>query len=264
MMKKFVTMCLVVAGVLVLASASNAADVVWTDGDPADHLWSTPGNWDTGALPTLTDEVLIDVPAAAAPGGPLIQDGIDAKAKGIFTEAPGEPTLAMTGGTLEIAEWVWWGDGANSFAIWNMSGGTVTVPNEFELGWGGGAGTLNMTDGTITAGKFKVPTGSGAFAEAFLYGGTFNVTKSGGLDFGNVNGLMDIHEGTLVLEGDDTAKIAGLIGAGHIIGYGGTGTVLYDYDTTNAGKTTVAAIPEPATICLLGLGGLALRRRRRS
>ncbi len=261
-MKKFVTMCLVGAGFLVLGSVSNAANVQWTDLG-GDHLWSNLANWDVG-VPTVADEVRIDVPAAAAPSGPLIQAGIDAKALGLFTEAPGEPTLTMTGGTLEVADWVWWGDGAGSFAIWNMSGGTVTVTNEFELGWGGGAGTLNMTGGTITAGTFKVPTGSGAFAEAFLYGGTFNVTKPGGLGFGNVNGLIDITVGTLVLEGDDTAKVAGLIAAGQITGYSGTGTVLYDYGVTIPGKTTVTGIPEPATICLLGLGGLALRRRKRA
>jgi hypothetical protein len=145
--------------VLMLGSVTDAEDIQWTDLG-ADHLWSTPENWDLGRVPTLADEVLIDVPAAAAPNGPVIQDGIDAKAKGIFTEAAGEPTLTMSGGTLEVAEWIWWGDGADSFGIWDMSGGTVSVADEFELGWGGGAGTLTMTGGTINAGEAVIPTGS--------------------------------------------------------------------------------------------------------
>jgi hypothetical protein len=229
--------------VLVLGSVSNAEDIQWTDLG-ADHLWRTPENWDLGRVPTLADEVRIDVPAAAAPNGPVIQDGIDAKAKGILTEAPGEPTLTMTGGILEVAEWIWYGDGADSFGIWDMSGGTVTVANEFELGWDGGAGTLTMTGGTINAGEAVIPTGSGAFGELYLHGGTYNVTKADGLSV-KENGLIDITEGTLVLEGDDMAKINDLIAAGLITAYGGNGKFELDFDGRNPGKTMLTAIPEP-------------------
>jgi hypothetical protein len=226
--------------ILVLGSASNADDIQWT-GLGADNLWSTPENWDLGRVPTLADEVRIDVPAAATPDGPVIQDGIDAKAKGIFTEAAGQPTLTITGGTLEVAEWIWWGDGADSFAVWDMSGGTVTVTDEFELGWGGGAGTLTMTGGTITAGEAVIPTGSGAFGKLYLNGGTYNVTKPGGLGV-NATGLIDITEGTLVLEGDDTAKVNNLIASGLITAYGGAGQINMDFDVSNPGKTTLTAV----------------------
>ncbi len=228
-----------VSFVFVLGSVSNAEDIQWTDLG-ADHLWSTPENWDLGRVPTLADDVRIDVPAAGAPNGPVIQDGIDAKAKGIFNEAPGEPTLTMTGGTLEVAEWIWWGDGADSFGIWDMSGGTVDVANEFELGWDGGAGTLIMTGGTINAGEAVIPTGSGAFGELFLNGGTYNVTKPGGLSV-KENGLIDITEGTLVLEGDETAKVNDLVAAGLITAYGGASQIELDFDGRNPGKTTVTA-----------------------
>ena len=157
----------------------------------ADSLWSSPGNWlenpdgfPAGRVPNLDDEVRIDVPSAAAPNGPVIQDGDTAQALGIFTEAAGEPTLTMTGGTLEVADWVWWGDGPDSFATWYMEGGDVTVGDEFELGWGGGAGTLEMTGGSITAARFKLPADDGAFSQANLHGGTFTVTNEGGLRSG--------------------------------------------------------------------------------
>lgn len=226
--------------VLMLGSVSNAANIQWTDLGP-DHLWSTPANWDLGGVPALADEVRIDVPAAAAPNGPVIQDGIVAQAKGIFTEAPGEPTLTMTGGSLEVADWIWWGDGANSFATWTMSGGTVTVTNEFELGWGGGAGTLIMTGGTINAGEAVIPTGSGAFGHLFLNGGTYNVTKPGGLKV-NQTGLIDITTGTLVIEGDETTKVNDLIAAGRITAYGGSGRLKVDYNQSHPGKTTLSAV----------------------
>ena len=231
---------LLVSFVLLLASVGNAADVKWT-GSAGDRLWSNPDNWDPVRVPTLADEVLIDVPAAAAPNGPVIQAGIDAKAKGILTEAAGEPTLTITGGTLEVAGYIWFGDGNGSFGIWTMSGGTVDVADEFELGWDGGAGTLTLTGGTISAGEAVIPTGSGAFGELFLQGGTYNVTKADGLQV-KANGLIDITEGALVLEGDDTAKVNGLIAAGHITAYGGAGQIEMDFGVRNPGKTTLTAI----------------------
>ena len=260
-MKQVLTTCVVAGLVLALGSVSQAADIQWTGA--ADNLWSNPLNWDTGFVPDGTQEVLIDVPWAAAPNGPVIQDGDAAVADGMLTEAAGIPVLNITGGTLDIADYVWWGDGTDSYAVWNQSGGVVTVADVFELGWGDGAGTLNLTGGVLTVGRFKNPTGSGTFAQANIHGGTVNVTKAGGLDFGNENGAMEFDgSGTLVLEGDDAAKIAGLIGSGQITGAGGA-TVLYDYNITNAGKTTVM-VPEPAALSLLALGSIALLRRRRA
>ncbi|NIO85005.1 MAG: hypothetical protein GTN53_31175, partial [Candidatus Aminicenantes bacterium] len=51
--------------VLFMGSVSQGADIQWT-GLGGDNLWSTPENWDLGRVPTLEDEVRIDVPAAAA------------------------------------------------------------------------------------------------------------------------------------------------------------------------------------------------------
>ena len=232
--------------ILLLGSVSLAETIQWTAGG-RNTFWSTAANWDLSRLPTLDDEVLIDVPAAAAPNGPVIQEGIAALAKGIWTEAAGAPTLTITGGTLDVADWIWWGDGMDSYAVWTMSGGTVTVANELELGWGGGAGTLTMTGGTINAGELIVPTGSGAFGELYLQGGTVNVTKPGGLEL-NANGLIDITDGTLVLEGDETAKVNDLATAGLITALGGEGFLNVDYDVRNSGKTTVTASLVPPVV----------------
>jgi len=53
------------------------------------------------------------------------------------------------------------------------------------------------------------------------------------------------------------------INDGWITAYDGAGTLIYGYDPSSD-KTTVTAVPEPATICLLALGGLGglIRRRR--
>ncbi|MFZ2145597.1 MAG: hypothetical protein WAV28_00135 [Sedimentisphaerales bacterium] len=224
--------------VLVLGSVSNAATVHWTDRGP-DHLWSTPANWESNKVPGVSDDAYIDVPAAKAPNGPVIQDGINAKIHGLGCEVAGEPTMTMTGGTLEIGDWVWWGDGAGSHGTFNMSGGTVTIGSDFELGWGGGEGTWNMTGGTVTVGELIIPTDTGAAGQLYLHGGTFNV-GSQGLRM-SATGLIDVGDGTLVLDGDLRATINNFIASGQITFYGGGGLFSLDYDGRNPGKTTLTA-----------------------
>ena len=231
--------------VLVLGSVGNAAEVFWS-GAGGDRLWTNPDNWEGGRVPGINDEAQILSPQADDGNGPIIQDGMDIKLVGVKNELegrPGKPELTMTGGNLELTDFVWWGDYDNIEAFWYHSGGTVTVANEFELGWGpgtGGAGTLDMTGGTISAGELVIPTGSGAYGEFYLRGGTFEVRDSGGLEMNN-NGLIDVSGGTLVLEGDATAQIEGYIDAGQITFYDGGGLVVLDYDDRNPGKTTLSA-----------------------
>lgn len=123
-----------------------------------------------------------------------------------------------------------------------MTGGLINVPdaNALQIGLEGSTGQVDLWGGTIMAGALEIGApGSG--------------------------GIMDIREGTLILEGDERGTIGSYIEAGLITAYGGwTGAQLqYDYCTTNFKRTTVTAIPEPATIALLGLGGFALLRRRK-
>jgi len=225
--------------VLVLGSVGNAATIHWT-ARGNNNLWSNPANWESNKVPTSSDEAYIDVPAAKAPNGPLIRDGIDAKAFGLACEVAGEPTMTMTGGTLDIVDWIWWGDGAGCHGTFYMSGGTIKLGGDFELGWGGGEGTWIMTGGTVTARELIIPTSTGAAGQLYLYGGTFNV-GSEGIRM-TKTGLMDIGKGVLVLEGDRTTVINNFIAAGQIIAYGGIGTVLVTY---NGRTTTVVAIGAP-------------------
>ena len=222
--------------VLILSSVSYAADIHWT-GSGSDKLWTTRENWELNKVPTVADNVFLNMPAAKS--GPIFQDGMDLKINGLSTEVAGESTMKMTGGTLEITDYIWWGDDNNNHGIFTMSGGTITVGNEFELGWGGGSGTWTMTGGTVTCGELIIPTDSGTAGELFLHGGTVNV-GSDGLEMSDV-GMIDVGDGTLILEGDLTAQINDLIDAGQITFYGGGGLFVLDYDNRNPGMTTLSA-----------------------
>jgi hypothetical protein len=130
----------------------------------------------------------------------------------------------------------------------------------------GGTGRLTMTGGVINipdANALQIGL-DGSTGQVDLWGGTI---MAGGLEIGGPGsgGILDIREGTLILNGDYRGEILDYISAGRITAYGGwSGAELqYDYCTTNFKRTTLTAIPEPATIALLALGGFALLRRRK-
>jgi hypothetical protein len=230
----------------------------WT-GEGGDNLWDNPDNWDTFTLPTAADETRINWPGAED-NPPLIEEGIDAVVSILISDF-GTASMSMTGGTLECAGWgSWWGDAAGSECVFNMSGGTVDFtgsPGILELAWqgpddppGSSRGTWVISGGTVNAKGIDMPgkggEGRNGAAEIHLEGGTLNVgTARGGLimyDGRAIPPLIDITEGTLVLEGDETAKVEDFVDRGFITAYGGDGDVDYSYDNLS-NSTTVTASP---------------------
>jgi len=271
MIRKLLKVFAVLAFLFSLYGTASAADNHWL-GTAGDNEWNTIANWEDGHVPDAVlypaEEAEIGYTTVGA--GPILGVGDVGSAYRLFLGQSDGPSMygeiQFDGGTLTTSGYwsaayhagtsalitmnsgtVYIGDplGANGHlylgrmgsAICNINGGDFTVDDMLELGkYVGGYGEINLAGGMLTASTLTFSAGTG---------------------------LIDITGGTLILKGDDTGVVATCIANGWITGYGSEDDVLYDYNVTTPGDTTVWAVPEPATICLLAIGALGLLRRRK-
>ncbi|MHC4676886.1 MAG: hypothetical protein ACYTBZ_30755, partial [Planctomycetota bacterium] len=125
---------------------------------------------------------------------------------------------------------------------WYITGGFMHVSGPWAICYNDNTtGYTEMTGGELVFdGDIRCPRGdNNCSATVLLHGGTITAD---GMEF-KEGGLFDFEAGgTLILDGDVTADVLGWVFAGYITAYSGEGTVVYDYNETNTGKTTISAL----------------------
>jgi len=220
-------------------TAIAGAVVSWDNGG-GNNLWSTAANWNPDGLPEISTTISIGTAAAS----PIINSPTAAAGFQIRVGATGGANLTMNGGSLDVGEWLMIGiEAVGRPGTFTMNGGTINL-GSFTAGgghlWLGytSSGTLVMNGGTINApGMFGLGF-SGGSAAVHLDGGTiiagsFSMTSSCS---------VDITDGTLIINGDQTAVIQSYANSGWFTAYGGTGRIICEYNITNPGKTTITAL----------------------
>lgn len=182
---------------------------------------------------------------------------------------PGVATLRMDGGAISVGSRVFAPYGEGRTAVIEMNDGVLSADQLFLADGVSSSGTLEMTGGTLNAGDFWMPTNLdavGSTAHLQLDGGIINVGRTFMLTNDNglgIQGTLDITNGKMILAGDMTADplLNGYINDGFLTAFGGGGTVVLNY-VPGLG-TEVYAVPEPAALLLLAMGGLVAARRKR-
>lgn len=292
-MKKLVILVLLL-GVASGAWATTDWSYITTDRD-----WFNPNNWDDSSatqpvpqpIPTATTEVRTHASYAApyaytaiiATGSPYNPLELPAVASVIniggcaATYNGGLPhgQLTINSGVLTVGNGLRVGGSSSSIRSGELyvNGGIINAPAYLAVGYGhatngGTTGWMWMTDGTINVNVFDIVRVPGVTnpvnGYAYISGGTINATDfrmkpSGGAGVAQ----LDIKgSGKIVITGNKEAVVQGYIDNGWIFSDG----VVADYSIVSydAGtdKTTIM-VPEPATLCLLGIGALSLIRRKK-
>ena len=171
------------------------------------------------------------------------------------------------------------GDGGSGVHVLRLaSGGHLTAgirPDGSRvwtgIGWGSNATLIVEEGASLTTGDHLwVGHVNHCVGTVILEGGTVNITQMFGLNFDNhanasgrviVNGgvlnlsnwhavqsirsnsYLDVSGGTVYISGDRLAVLEPLIADGRIRAYNGQGKVVYDYNVTSLGKTTITGMP---------------------
>jgi len=232
--------------VLLLALVGNASamvDIEWDDGDPNDHLWSSPLNWSNNQVPWVIDEATEDGVCTHIESGfalansPIVDDSVikadpctGSFSLGVYVGAwgSGDANLTMTGGYINAV----WEFACGAFHVdangtFYMSGGLIET-GYLAMGCCG-TGNLYMTGGVIdtNGGPFAMPGDIAEWLPKCTGTGTGHVNLDGGTIiagsiFMQEPSTMDVNGGTLTILGDARAIIAQYAGLGWITGAGST------------------------------------------
>ena len=226
------------------ANPSGPEVCSWDSGG-GDNLWDTAANWSPDGIPGTGTAVYVANDSAEQP---LIDATVTALGNVVRVGGSGlSNTVNMTGGTLTTSGYLILGEGSSSTATLNISGGTINTYAPWVAN--NGDGNINMTGGTINVSSesLYIATYGSGDGNVQLDGGTI-IAPAINISTG---GLLDLEGGTLILDGNDIPTVSSYISSGYITAYDGGGTVNYDYNVTNAGKTTVtgstSGLPGKAT-----------------
>ncbi len=227
----------------------------WDDKDAGDSDWDSPSNWNPDVLPTSNDSITIDIPQSHC----YVNSGVTANCNDIslgqWKADTNDCYLDVNGGTVLVGgdakigvfQVTGAGGGVGQLVL---SSGNFNVAGDMHVGFDG-KGTLQMTGGAVNIDGMLYTPGGGPLLGGSSYAGQCYINLEGGtINAGGLNrssdwtnpGICDINitGGTLIIDGDESHTVSWYVES-QWMKYATDKSIKWDYDVTNAGKTTVTA-----------------------
>jgi hypothetical protein len=251
---------------MMMAVAGSAfAGPYWLT-NPVDQQWTNNANWDSGSAPGAYAYPSMSQTQASGKF-PIISTDVGTMGA-VYVGHEGDGYLSIISGSLGTGDFM---IGVGHVGEINISGGTVTSTGNIYMGTSGGTATIDISGAStvVTANivRMRSADAGGAGGTINLNGGVFNVADLRmGTEYDNgvpYSRLLNITGGVMYWTGTDwSGTLQSYIDAGYVKGYGSSANVRYAYDSGN-NWVKVWAVPEPASMVLIGFGILGLRRKSR-
>lgn len=259
MWEKFIWLVVIV---LAVGSHCMAGFHAWGEG-----LWNDPATWDSSRSPGAGDSATLMAHST------VNISGTEEAARELSVSVPiygpdgrdvGPAYINISdSGVLHVEDELTLGIGMSTGIINVYDSSELTANCDITLAFYGGSGHLNVYGGNVTTTGWLNVGGTAEYG--FDGGGTVNI-------YGGVvnakqywiayNSTINLAGGVLRVNEDweSYGLMLHYVRNGMLVAYGGTSEVYYQVVD---GYAEIMAIPEPATISLLGLGMFAILRRRR-
>ena len=224
---------------ILTAAPARQETTVWNPaGNPnSTGMWSEAENWSDSNVP-LDNKVVFNVPDA--PEAVLATESTIKKLV-MGDGGPGGTLRITEGGTLTTTDgWsgIAWSDDATLIV---ETGGTINFGEHAWIGWDGDA-TLQINGGVVNVAGMYGTAFEGQSGKGFttINSGELNLTAFDAAKSIPDSSYINIKQGTLTIQGDQTAAVNAYAEADKIMAYGGSGELMVE---VTDGVTTVTAMP---------------------